>query len=157
MSVNEKIENMLTYVAQEIISPLCFSDKTTKEHWEEYTRIQFNELVKIAHTPLEYVFIHGIIIQENEWEYYKNEKYFRDCADGDYIVHCLVNVNEKQVVLRDDNTHQPIGEMIDNFLYGFNYHKYKIYKVKYGLYIVPNNPYNSNLFTENVKFIELPY
>lgn len=155
--MNKKIENMLTFVAQEIISPLCFSDKTTQELWETYTKIQFNKLVEIACTPIEYNFIHAIVFTEDEYEYYKDEKYFRDCADGDYIVHCLINVNEKQVVLRDDNTHQPIEQMIDNFLYGFNYHNDKPYKVKCGLYVVPNDPYTSNLFAENVKFIELSY
>lgn len=156
--MNTIVENMLTYVAQEIISPLCYEERKPSEIWLEYMQKQFNELCKIAHSQ-DYVvnFIHAIVLTEEEYEYYKNETHFRDCCDGDYVVHCLVNTNARQIVMRDDNTHQPIEEMIDNFLYGFNYYGDRPYTLTYGLYIVPNKPYDTNLFTENIKFIPLTY
>lgn len=153
---NEKIKNMLTYVAQEMISPLCFSDKTCREAWKELSGEKFNELCKIAYSQEKINLIHAIVFTEDEYEYYKDEKYFCDCASGDYIVHCLVDVDKKHCITRNDNTHSDIESEIRSFIDGLEYAGYEV-NVKYGLYIVPNNPYEINLFSENIKFIELSY
>lgn len=154
--VNEKIENMLTFVAQEIISPLSFSNKTAQEFWEEYTRIQFNKLCKIARSQEKINLIHAIVFTEEKYKDYKDEKYFCDCANGDYIVHCLVDVDQKYCITRNDNTHSDIESEIRSFIDGLEYVGYEV-NIKYGLYVVPNNPYEINLFAENIKFIELSY
>ena len=100
--------------------------------------------------------IHAIVFTEEEYEYYKDEKYFCDCACGDYIVHCLVDVDKKHCITRNDNIHSDIESEIRSFVDGLEYAGYEV-DIKYGLYIVPNNPYEINLFAENIKFIELSY
>lgn len=156
MIINEKIENILTYVAQEMISPLCFSDKTCREAWAELSGEKFNELCKIAYSQKKVNLIHAIVFTEEEYEDYKNEKYFRNCTDGDYIVHCLIDTNKPFCIARNDNCHSSIETEIESFIGGLKYAGYEV-NIKYGLYVVPNNPYGINLFAENIKFIELPY
>ena len=101
-----------------------------------------------------YNFIHGIVFTAEEYEDYKNEKYFSNCACGDYIVHALVNADTQEIIIRDDNIHQPIEEQIESFLAGVTYKNQNDFSILQGLFIVPNNPYSSPLFSDEVKFIK---
>ena len=70
-------------------------------------------------------FIHAVIFDVNEYnelkEYGVDFENWDDFCDGDYIVHCLYSVDNEQVIIHEDNTHQPVETMIENFLDGVEY------------------------------------
>ena len=65
-------------------------------------------------------FIHAIVmdtdefnaLEEHTWDY---------LSDGDYIVHCLYDVDNEHIIFLEDNTHQPIVAHIETFLEGVRY------------------------------------
>ena len=65
-------------------------------------------------------FIHAIVmdtdefnaLEEHTWDY---------LSDGDYIVHCLYDVDNETILIHEDNTHKPVETMIENFLNGIEY------------------------------------
>ena len=65
-------------------------------------------------------FIHAIImdtdefntLEEHTWDY---------MASGDYIVHCLYDVDNEHIIIHEDNCHAPVETMIENFLDGIEY------------------------------------
>ena len=65
-------------------------------------------------------FIHAIVmdtdefnaLEEHTWDY---------LSDGDYIVHCLYDVDNEHIVFLEDNTHQPVVSLIETFLEGVRY------------------------------------
>ena len=67
-------------------------------------------------------FIHAVIFDVDEFNngFYNTEDW-GDLCDGDYVVHCLYSVDNEQVLIHEDNTHQPVETMIENFLEGVEY------------------------------------
>jgi hypothetical protein len=67
-------------------------------------------------------FIHAVVFDKDEFE---NGHYdptnWDDLCDGDYIVHCLYDVDNERIIIHDDNTHKPVEAMIENFLDGIEY------------------------------------
>ena len=67
-------------------------------------------------------FIHAIVLNNTQ---VRNESYdlgdWDDLNDGDYVVHCLYSVDNEDVIILDDNTHEPVVSMIDMFLEGYDY------------------------------------
>ena len=67
-------------------------------------------------------FIHAVIFDKSEYnelkEYGVDFENWDDITGGDYIVHCLYSVDNEQVIIHEDNTHQPVVTMIDSFLGG---------------------------------------
>jgi hypothetical protein len=67
-------------------------------------------------------FIHAIVLTNTQ---VRNEYYdlgdWDDLNNGDYVVHCLYSVDNEDVVILDDNTHEPVETMIDMFLEGYDY------------------------------------
>ena len=65
-------------------------------------------------------FIHAIVmdtdefnaLEEHTWDY---------LSDGDYIVHCLYDVDNEHIIFLEDNTHQPVVSQIETFLEGVRY------------------------------------
>lgn len=65
-------------------------------------------------------FIHAIVmdtdefnaLEEHTWDY---------LSDGDYIVHCLYDVDNEHIIILEDNTHQPVVSQIETFLEGVRY------------------------------------
>lgn len=67
-------------------------------------------------------FIHAVVFDKDEFE---NGNYdtgnWADLTGGDYIVHCLYSVDNENIIILEDNCHQPVVPMIDNFLDGVRY------------------------------------
>jgi hypothetical protein len=70
-------------------------------------------------------FIHAIIFDVNEYnelkEYGIDFENWDDIADGDYIVHCLYDVDNEHIIIHEDNTHAPVETIIETFLEGVRY------------------------------------
>ena len=70
-------------------------------------------------------FIHAVIYDKTEYdnlrEYGVDFENWDDITEGDYIVHCLYDVENEKVLIHKDNTHQPVEIMIKNFLDGIEY------------------------------------
>jgi hypothetical protein len=70
-------------------------------------------------------FIHAIIFDVNEYnelkEYGVDFENWDDIADGDYIVHCLYDVDNEHIIIHEDNTHAPVETIIETFLEGVRY------------------------------------
>lgn len=67
-------------------------------------------------------FIHAVVFDKDEFEngnYNTND--WDDLTDGDYIVHCLYSVDNEDIIILNDNCHQPVEPMIDQFLDGVRY------------------------------------
>ena len=72
-------------------------------------------------------FIHAVIYDTTEYnelrEYGVDFENWDDFTEGDYIVHCLYSVDNEEIIIHEDNTHQPVETMIENFLDGVIYAK----------------------------------
>ncbi len=67
-------------------------------------------------------FIHAVIFDVDEFNNGNyNTEDWDDLCDGDYVVHCLYDVKNEKVLIHEDNTHQPVETMIENFLDGIEY------------------------------------
>ena len=70
-------------------------------------------------------FIHAVVFDKSEYdelkEYGVDFENWDDITEGDYIVHCLYDVENEKVLIHEDNTHQPVETMIENFLDGIEY------------------------------------
>ena len=68
-------------------------------------------------------FIHAIVLDKSEYdelkEYGMDE--WDDLCSGDYIVHCLYSIDNQEILIHEDNTHQPVEVMIDNFFDGIEF------------------------------------
>lgn len=49
----EDANEILAYVAQEILSPMAFDDRPASEVWEELTKAPFSKLCKIVNEKVE--------------------------------------------------------------------------------------------------------
>ena len=67
-------------------------------------------------------FIHAVIFDTDEFNngHYNTEDW-RDLCDGDYVVHCLYCEDSEEILVHEDNTHQPVEAMIESFVNGVNY------------------------------------
>jgi hypothetical protein len=64
-------------------------------------------------------FIHAVVFDVDEFNNGNyNTEDWGDLCDGDYVVHCLFSVDNEQVIIHEDNTHQPVVTMIDSFIGG---------------------------------------
>lgn len=67
-------------------------------------------------------FIHAVVFDEDE---IKNNNYdtgnWDDLTNGDYIVHCLYDVDNENVIIINDNCHIPVETMIETFINGVKY------------------------------------
>ena len=64
-------------------------------------------------------FIHAVIFDVDEFNNGNyNTEDWGDLCDGDYVVHALYCVDNKQLIFLEDNCHAPIEEMIEQFLHG---------------------------------------
>ena len=67
-------------------------------------------------------FIHAVIFDVDE---FNNSNYntedWGDLCDGDYVVHCLYSIDNEEILIHEDNTHQPVEAMIENFLQGVEF------------------------------------
>lgn len=106
---------------------------------------------------MNYKFIHAIVLTKEEYKDYKDETNFRDCTCGDYIVHVLVDKTNQEVIIREDNIHAPVENIIESFLEGLVYDNSNSYDLIYGFYIVPKDCYFDSIFSKETQFIELPY
>lgn len=70
-------------------------------------------------------FIHAVVYDRTEYEelceYGVDFESWDDITEGDYIVHCLYDVDNEKILIHEDNTHQPVETMIENFLDGIEY------------------------------------
>lgn len=70
-------------------------------------------------------FIHAIVFDKTEYdnlrEYGVDFENWDDITEGDYIVHCLYDVENEKVLVHEDNTHQPVETIIESFLEGIEY------------------------------------
>ena len=70
-------------------------------------------------------FIHAVIYDKSEYdelkEYGVDFENWDDITEGDYIVHCLYDVDNETILFHEDNTHKPVEAMIENFLDGIEY------------------------------------
>ena len=70
-------------------------------------------------------FIHAVVYDVTEYENLREHKVnlwnWDELTEGDYIIHCLYDVNNEQVLIHEDNIHQPVEIMIENFLNGVKY------------------------------------
>lgn len=67
-------------------------------------------------------FIHAVVFDVDEFNngFYNTEDW-GDLCDGDYVVHCLYDVENEKILIHEDNIHQPVETMIENFLKGVEY------------------------------------
>ena len=67
-------------------------------------------------------FIHAVVFNKDEFEngFYDTGNW-GDLTDGDYVVHCLYCVDNQDIIILEDNTHQPVEAMIESFLDGVRY------------------------------------
>jgi hypothetical protein len=67
-------------------------------------------------------FIHAVVFGKDEFEQSNyNTQYWGDLTDGDYVVHCLYNVDNEQIIILEDNCHMPVEDMIESFIEGVEY------------------------------------
>ena len=67
-------------------------------------------------------FIHAVIFDVDEFNNGNyNTEDWGDLCDGDYVVHCLYDVENEKILIHEDNIHQPVETMIENFLDGIEY------------------------------------
>ena len=70
-------------------------------------------------------FIHAVVFDRNEFDNLREHGIdlcnWDDLCDGDYVVHCLYDADTEKVLIHEDNTHQPVEAMIENFLDGVRY------------------------------------
>ena len=70
-------------------------------------------------------FIHAVVFDKTEYdnlrEYGVDFENWDDITEGDYIVHCLYDVENEKVLVHEDNIHQPVETIIENFLEGIEY------------------------------------
>ena len=67
-------------------------------------------------------FIHAVVFDVDE---FNNGNYntgdWSDLCDGDYVVHCLYNVDNEDIIIHEDNCHAPVETIIETFLEGVRY------------------------------------
>lgn len=67
-------------------------------------------------------FIHAVVFDKDEFE---NGNYdtgnWGDLCDGDYVVHCLYDVDNEHIIIHEDNCHAPVETMIASFIEGIEY------------------------------------
>lgn len=97
-------------------------------------------------------FIVGIVFEEIDYKYLKEEYYDREdnteslydyFADGDYVNYVLFDVTDPQnpvTVMTGDNTHTPIETMIGSFLTGCDYAGLKYSLTENVLFVVEKDP-----------------
>lgn len=67
-------------------------------------------------------FIHAVVFDVDEFNNGNyNTEDWGDLCDGDYVVHCLYDVDNETILIHEDNTHQPVETIIKNFLGGIEY------------------------------------
>ena len=70
-------------------------------------------------------FIHAVVFDKTEYdnlrEYGVDFENWDDITEGDYIVHCLYDVENEKILIHEDNTHQPVETIIESFLEGIEY------------------------------------
>lgn len=68
-------------------------------------------------------FIHAVVLDKSEYDELKEYGMdnWDDICSGDYIVHCLYSIDNQKILIHEDNTHQPVETMIENFLDGIEY------------------------------------
>ena len=70
-------------------------------------------------------FIHAVVFDKTEYEnlreYGVDFESWGEITDGDYIVHCLYDVENEKILVQEDNTHQPVETIIETFLKGIEY------------------------------------
>jgi hypothetical protein len=67
-------------------------------------------------------FIHAVVYTQDEMKYGDYDTgSWDDLCDGDYVVHCLYDVDNETILIHEDNTHKPVETMIENFLDGIEY------------------------------------
>jgi hypothetical protein len=67
-------------------------------------------------------FIHAVIFDVDEFNNGNyNTEDWGDLCDGDYVVHCLYSIDNEEILIHEDNTHQPVETMIENFLQGVEF------------------------------------
>lgn len=67
-------------------------------------------------------FIHAVIFDVDE---FNNGNYdtsnWSDLTNGDYVVHCLYNVDNEEIIVLEDNIHQSVEVLIAAFIDGVIY------------------------------------
>ena len=67
-------------------------------------------------------FIHAVVFDKDE---FNNGLYdtgsWDNLTEGDYVVHCLYDVDNEFIIIHEDNCHAPVEAMIETFLEGFEY------------------------------------
>ena len=99
-------------------------------------------------------FIHAIVmdtdefnaLEEHTWDY---------LSDGDYIVHCLYSIDNEEVLILEDNTHQPVEIMIENFYEGIEFTGRDVVETK--AYIVVDNGLSYNAEAVGLCLVEGAY
>jgi hypothetical protein len=67
-------------------------------------------------------FIHAVVFDVDEFNNgHYNTNDWGDLCDGDYVVHCLYDVDNEHIVIHEDNCHAPVETMIESFLEGIRY------------------------------------
>ena len=67
-------------------------------------------------------FIHAVVYTQNEMKYGDYDTgSWDDLNNGDYVVHCLYSIDNKEILIHEDNIHQPVEAMIENFLQGIEF------------------------------------
>ena len=70
-------------------------------------------------------FIHAIVMDTEEVKNCKEDGLkldtWSDLNYGDYIVHCLYCVDKEEIIIIEDNTHEPVETIIYEFLSGIEY------------------------------------
>lgn len=70
-------------------------------------------------------FIHAVVYDRTEYEnlreYGVDFESWGDITEGDYIVHCLYDIDNEKILVQEDNTHQPVETIIETFLKGIEY------------------------------------
>jgi hypothetical protein len=67
-------------------------------------------------------FIHAVVFDVDEFNNGNyNTEDWGDLCDGDYVVHCLYDVDNETILVHEDNTHKPVETIIETFLEGVKY------------------------------------
>lgn len=100
-------------------------------------------------------FIHAVIYDIIEYkelcEYGRDFESWGDITDGDYIVHCLYDVDNERIIIHEDNTHASVETMIESFLDGIRFAGGEVEVTK--AYLVVNDGCSYDSITVKEKLI----
>lgn len=90
MITKEQADKILSYVAQEIISPLAFEERPAKEVWEELTKEKFSRLCSIVYETVDKKDLKKTENKRNEYNEDTKEAYWKYKHWGVFICsHCV--------------------------------------------------------------------